>query len=416
MDLASLFEPAYGTFVLELAAGEDIDTIADRLEAAGLADGVDLVELGPVTEDYALVCEDQRADLAAVQEAWERGIEDVFPYRSAEESGPAVAAQVDELVGELRTLGVGDDRLSWGEQAGVEAPRPSDPFAAPFVHGTSALPLTFGASCPKPRVVIPVFPGTNCEYDTAAAFERAGAAPDYLHREQPVSRSGGRERTRAGAADRAVPDRHAARRFLRRRRARRVGQADRVLLPRSSGDRGGARFAAEPRRIDAGHLQRVPGAGEAGAGALRRHRGPWTMRAPRSRSTQIGRHQSRIVRTRVASDHVARGWRAARWATSTPRPSATARAASWRPLRCWLSMLQGTARWQPSMWTVSACLPWSLAVNPNGSVLAIEGITSPDGRVLGKMGHTERTGAGLYRNIPGWADMPLFEAGVDYFA
>ena len=54
-------------------------------------------------------------------------------------------------------------------------------------------------------------------------------------------------------------------------------------------------------------------------------------------------------------------------------------------------------------------------VNPNASVLAIEGITSPDGRVLGKMGHTERSGAGLYKNIPGNNFQPLIEGGVSYF-
>jgi phosphoribosylformylglycinamidine synthase len=57
-----------------------------------------------------------------------------------------------------------------------------------------------------------------------------------------------------------------------------------------------------------------------------------------------------------------------------------------------------------------------LDVNPNGSVLAIEGITSPDGRVLGKMGHTERSGAGLYKNVPGNTYQELFEGGVAYFA
>ena len=56
-----------------------------------------------------------------------------------------------------------------------------------------------------------------------------------------------------------------------------------------------------------------------------------------------------------------------------------------------------------------------LRYNPNGSVLAIEGITSPDGRVMGKMGHTERSGDELYRNVPGNKYQPLFEGGVDYF-
>ena len=53
--------------------------------------------------------------------------------------------------------------------------------------------------------------------------------------------------------------------------------------------------------------------------------------------------------------------------------------------------------------------------NPNGSVWAIEGITSPDGRVFGKMGHAERTGDNLYKNIDGNFDMKIFESGVGYF-
>ena len=56
-----------------------------------------------------------------------------------------------------------------------------------------------------------------------------------------------------------------------------------------------------------------------------------------------------------------------------------------------------------------------IAWNPNGSVCAIEGITSPDGRVLGKMGHSERKGTDLYKNVPGEKDQLLFESGVKYF-
>ena len=54
--------------------------------------------------------------------------------------------------------------------------------------------------------------------------------------------------------------------------------------------------------------------------------------------------------------------------------------------------------------------------NPNNSLFAIEGITSPDGRVFGKMGHAERIGSGLYRNVPGNYDLRMFEAAVKYFA
>ena len=55
------------------------------------------------------------------------------------------------------------------------------------------------------------------------------------------------------------------------------------------------------------------------------------------------------------------------------------------------------------------------AFNPNGSLWAIEGVTSPDGRVLGKMGHSERTGPKLYRNVPGSYDMGLFRSAMRYF-
>lgn len=53
--------------------------------------------------------------------------------------------------------------------------------------------------------------------------------------------------------------------------------------------------------------------------------------------------------------------------------------------------------------------------NPNGSVYAIEGITSPDGRIFGKMGHSERIGNGLYKNVPGDYDIQLFKSAVEYF-
>ena len=56
-----------------------------------------------------------------------------------------------------------------------------------------------------------------------------------------------------------------------------------------------------------------------------------------------------------------------------------------------------------------------IAFNPNGSMMAIEGITSPDGRVLGKMGHSERIGKNLYRNVTGEKDQKIFESGVKYF-
>lgn len=127
----------------------------------------------------------------------------------------------------------------------------------------------------------------------------------------------------------------------------------------------------------------------------------------------IGRHQSRLVRTRVAS-------------TKSP----------------WLSRMEvgdihtiaishGEGRFVANEQTVRRLIEggqiatqyvdregnpsYSLDVNPNGSLLAVEGITSQDGRVLGKMGHTERGGRDVFQNVPGDAFQPLFEGGVGYF-
>ena len=58
---------------------------------------------------------------------------------------------------------------------------------------------------------------------------------------------------------------------------------------------------------------------------------------------------------------------------------------------------------------------YDIEFNPNGSLYAVEALTSPDGRILGKMAHSERIGEGLYRNIPGEKDQKIFEAGINYF-
>ncbi len=128
----------------------------------------------------------------------------------------------------------------------------------------------------------------------------------------------------------------------------------------------------------------------------------------------IGRHQSTLVRTRVASTMspwmgkmavgdihtVAISHGEGRFVA--PQPLLDTMVANGQVATQYVD-----AEGQPSL---------DLSVNPNGSVLAIEGITSPDGRVLGKMGHTERSGNGLYKNAFGNRMQPLFEGGVDYFS
>ena len=127
----------------------------------------------------------------------------------------------------------------------------------------------------------------------------------------------------------------------------------------------------------------------------------------------IGRHQSRLVRTRVAST-------LSPWLSRCRVGDVHTLAISHgegrfvcpEPL---LTQLGATGRIAAQYVDWAGEPPRDLGSNPNGSALAVEAISSPDGRVLGKMGHTERSGPGLYRNIPDLAFQPLFEGGVDYF-
>ena len=127
----------------------------------------------------------------------------------------------------------------------------------------------------------------------------------------------------------------------------------------------------------------------------------------------IARHQSRIVHTRIASNK-------SPWLSlmnvgdivNVPISHGEGRFLASEDLAMQLA-LNGQIATQyvdlngnPTMDT---------AFNPNGSLFAIEGITSPDGRVIGKMGHSERIGAGLYRNVPGNYDIRMFESAVKYF-
>ena len=360
----ALFCPSYGSFIVELT---------DDAQLPKIPSGVTASLFGTTTEAYELSVAGEKIDLAELQEAWEGALESVFPYRA---EGPAV---------EPVSFDVAERHVS---------------RAKPALHVA------------RPRVVIPVFPGTNCEYDTAHAFERAGAVADVF------------------VVNNLTPEAVAE---STRELARRIRESQIVMIP--GGFSGGDEPDGSAKFITA--FFRAPEVTEAVRELLQKRDGlmlgicngfqalvklglvPYgdiveaTEDAPTLTFNTIGRHQSRLVRTRVASN-----------------------------LSPWLSkcavgdvhniaISHGEGRFVASPETVDALVAagqvatqyvgedgrpgMALDVNPNGSVLAIEGITSPDGRVLGKMGHTERSGAGLYLNVPGNAYQPLIEGGVEYF-
>ena len=353
-DPENLFHPAYGSFILEVDPELELDMG---------------VTLGTVTETYALKMGGETIDLAALQEAWESKLEPVFPYRKA-------GATVDKISYEA-----------------TERKAPAIGIA-------------------KPRVIIPVFPGTNCEYDTARAFARAGAYPKVLVINN-LSAS-------------AVAESCAA-------LTQAIRESQIVMLPGgfSGGDEpdGSAKFITAflraPSVTEAVHelLQKRDGLmlgicngfqaliklGLVPYGEIR----PITADCPTLTFNTINRHQSMLVNTRIASNKSP--W-LSRCSVDEVHTIAISHGegrfvASDEVVKSLIENGQVATQYvdaagQPTM---------DLRYNPNGSVLAIEGITSPDGRVLGKMGHTERSGDELYRNVPGNKYQPLFEGGVDYF-
>lgn len=263
-----------------------------------------------------------------------------------------------------------------------------------------------------PRVAIPVFPGTNCEYDTAAAFERAGAVPQVVvmrnltatdieesARElEGVIRNAQIIMIPGGFSAGDEPD--GSGKFIATTfRSKRIMDATMELLQRRDGLMlgicNGFQALIKLGLVPYGEIIEL------------------NEFSPTLTYNVIGRHVSCMVRTRVAS-------------TNSP----------------WLSMAQvgdvhtvavshGEGRFVGSEEEVTELaksgqiatqyvdfkgMP-SMGVehNPNGSMYAIEGLLSPDGRVLGKMGHSERAGRHVAKNVPGDYDQKIFESGVRYF-
>ena len=353
LDLNELFQPAYGTVILELldpAAGEFI---------------------GFTTVDYTLEAEGKAIDLARLQELWEAKLEPVFPYRGKGDAVPALQYEC-----------------------------PMAKRVAPAVRLVT------------PRVVIPVFPGTNCEYDTARAFRRAGADPHVLVL---------KNLTPADVAESCEA------------LVKELDKAQILMLPGgfSGGDEpdGSAKFITAffraPAVADAVNrllnqrdglalgicngFQALIKLGLVPYGEIR----PITKDDPTLTFNTIGRHQSMLVRTRVASNK-------SPWLSECNINDEHLIAISHGEGRfvCNDTLLQqlidnGQVATQ---YVDLTCNPtMDLRYNPNGSVLAIEGITSPDGRVLGKMGHSERSADALYKNVTGDKYQPIFEGGVNYF-
>ena len=360
VDADALFAPAYGSFLVELA---------DDAQLPAATDNLDVVVLGTTTEDYRFIAAGEELDMATLQEAWEGAIESVYPYRQEGEAVKQVTV---------------DNRL----------------------------PLTYNGTIARPRVIIPVFPGTNCEYDSARAFEQAGAVADTLVINN-LTPSAVAESTKA------LVDA--------------IKNSQIIMLP--GGFSGGDEPDGSAKFITA--FFRAPEVTEAVRDLLFNRDGlmlgicngfqaliklglvPYgeiidtSDQCPTLTFNEIGRHQSMLVRTRIASNK-------SPWLSRCKVDDIHTVAISHGEGRfvgpeALIRQLAANGQIATQYVDLSGAPSMDMRFNPNASYFAIEGITSPDGRVLGKMGHTERSGENLYKNVPGDKYQPLFEGGVDYF-
>lgn len=358
-----LYDIGQGSFLVEM------DSAATEIPVGG-------IRLGTTIEGFRLESGSESADLDAIVPVYEGVLEPVFPTKT---DAPAADAPI----------------LSYDPPAGR---RP-----APLVGGTR-----FAA----PRVLIPVFPGTNCEYDTARAAEAAGAAAEIL-----VVRN--LSPSQVAASVEAM--------------AEGIRRSQMVVLP--GGFSGGDEPDGSGKFITA--FFRSPAVTDAVRDLLFRRDGlmlgicngfqalvklglvPYgdivdpLPEAPTLTFNTIGRHQSRLVRTRIASTFSP--WLSACAAGDVytipishgeGRFVATEEILRAMAERGQIATQYADTKGNPSM---------EIRDNPNGSVWAVEGITSPDGRVFGKMGHMERYRDGLLQNVPGRMDLPIFQGAAVYF-
>ena len=358
VEKTTLFGYAYGSFVMEMAD----DTVP-----------ADAIFLGKTSADYALSYAGETVSLAALYEDYAGRLESVYPTK----------ANV------VRT----DDKVPTISAPRYTTVRTTEKFA-------------------RPRVLIPAFPGTNCEYDTAKALERAGLVPDIMVIRNLTSEA-------VAASVEAF--------------AEKLPQSQIVFVPGgfSGGDEpdGSGKFITaffrngiireRTNELLKNRMGLMCGICNGFQAIVKLGLVPFgeivdtDENCPTLTFNEIGRHQSRLVRTRIASTKSP--WLAETEVGEIYNVAISHGEGRFIAPQSVLDSLVANGQIATQYVDPDGCATMDIDYNPNGSLLAIEGITSPDGRVFGKMGHSERYNAGLYQNVPGNYDMGMFTAARKYF-
>ena len=354
LSLKELFGYQYGAFVLEMAGDNEEGTL-----------------IGTVTDEPCIVYGGESLSLTGLLGAYEDKLESVYP------------CNIPAQGGRMET------------------------FSAPeFPHSAPAVKTA------RPKVLIPVFPGTNCEYDSAKAMSDAGAEPEIMVINNlsaegiarsvdsfaqslkaaqmifiPGGFSGGDEPDGSGKFITAF-FRNAA---IREEVTKLLEQRDGLICGICNGFQALIKLGLVP-------YGRIMDTDES---------------CPTLTFNTIARHQSRIVRVRVASNKSP--WLAGTQVGdiySVPISHGEGRFIAGEEL---IRSLAANGQIATQYVDLQGNATDDIHFNPNNSMFAVEGICSPDGRVFGKMGHAERIGSGLYKNVPGEYDMKMFSSAVKYF-
>ena len=356
------FAPAYGEIVAEIAEA-DLAKLDEKEVAYD--------RFGKVLEEQAFVCGDEKVSMEEALEAWTGTLEKVFPTRSGVED-----KKIETSLYDTKDIYICKHKVA------------------------------------RPKVFIPVFPGTNCEYDTMKAFEEAGADTESIvfknMTEQDITDS-------VDAFEKAI----------------RQSQILMFSGGFSAGDEpdGSAKFITSVFRNEkikeAVHellnerdglvlgicngFQALVKLGLVPYGETKTQ----TEDSPTLTTNSIGRHISKSVYTKVVTNK-------SPWLQEAKLGGVYAIPASHGEGRFvasqeWLKKLAENGQIATQYVDIDGNPTMDEDFNPNGSYMAIEGITSPDGRVLGKMAHSERRGEGVAMNIYGDQDQKIFLSGVKYF-
>lgn len=360
-----LFNYNYGSFILEIPGDEE--SVKELLE------GYDYKIIGETIEENLFKVNGEVITIDEAKKTWFKPLERIFPTKY------------------YSTFDTKDITLK--------------PFEIAVKKHT-------GKGIAAPRVFIPVFPGTNCEYDTKKAFENAGAIADTL----VISNL--KNEWLAESIDKM---------------AEMINNSQIIMIPGgfSAGDEpeGSGKFIAA--------VFRNPKVKEATMNLLKNRDGlmlgicngfqaliklglvPYgeirdmEETAPTLTFNTIGRHISCLADTKIISDKSPWLWNTAvgqvhRVAFSHGEGRFVANEAT-------IKALADNGQIATQYVNINGEPTYDIKYNPNGSIYAVEGITSPDGRVLGKMGHSERIGNGIFTNVPGEKDQKIFISGVEYF-